>query len=630
MAPGRSAPSRRARTTASAALLFLAAAWPASAQQKNPQIEAIVGAIQPARIEARIRRLVSFHTRHTLSRTDSDTQGIGAARRWIKAELEACSKAGGGRLKVELDSFMQQPQRRVPKPVEIVNVVATLPGTQSPERIYVVSGHYDSIPGGDYSDTQAQAPGANDDASGTAVSMELACAMAAHRFDATLVFMTVAGEEQGLLGSAHWAEEAKKRNLNIAGMITNDIVGSSTGADGSRHEKTLRLFASGLPTLINARGAALEQIARSGGEADTPTHELGRHLKEMGERYVPGFTVELIPRPDRFLRGGDHLPFLERGYAAVRFTEPSENYRHQHQFVRMENGVQYGDLPEYVDFQFVANVARINAAGLASLALAPAAPRDAGIEVVQLENDTTLRWAANDEPDLAGYRVVWRPVGAPLWQRSRDAGNVTRLTLPISKDDYVFGIMALDRDGNASPASFPQPWRPGPVASPMKEREIRKDAIVRAPVADVWNAWTTKAGIESFFAPEAVVDAKPDGAFEPHFNPYATPGLKGADNMRFLSLQKDRLLSFTWNAPPHLAEARTQRTVVIVRMEPAGEHETRLRLTHTGWGDGGEWDKAYDYFDNAWGRVLANLQKRFTDGPIDWKPWLESLKAQKK
>jgi uncharacterized protein YndB with AHSA1/START domain len=613
----------------SAALALLAAALPCAAQQKNPQIEAIVGAIQPARIEARIRKLASFHTRHTLSRTDSDTQGIGAARRWIKSELDACARAGGGRLKVELDSFTQPPARRVPQPVEIVNVVATLPGTQSPGRIYVVSGHYDSIPGGDYSDTQAQAPGANDDASGTVVSMELACVMAAHRFDATLVFMTVAGEEQGLLGATHWAEAAKKKGLDIAGMITNDIVGSPTGADGERHEKTLRLFASGLPVLINSRSPALGEIARAGGEADTPTHELGRYLKEMGERYLPGFTVELIPRPDRFLRGGDHLPFLERGYAAVRFTEPAEDYRHQHQFVRTEAGVQYGDLPEFVDFQYVANVARINAAGLASLALAPAAPRDAGIEVVQLENDTTLRWSANTEPDLAGYRIVWRPVGAPLWQRSRDTGNVTRITLPISKDNYLFGVVALDRDGNASPASFPQPWRPGPVASPMKEeRVIHKEALVRAPVAEVWNAWTTSAGVESFFAPEAVVDAKPDGAFDLHFNPYAPPGLKGADNMRFLALQKERLVSFTWNAPPHLPDARLQRTVVIIRMEPAGERETRLRLTHAGWGDGGEWDKAYDYFDGAWGRVLANLQKRFTDGPMDWKPWLESLKKK--
>ena len=617
---------------ASAAVLAVLAATPVAAQQKNPQIEAIVAAIQPARIEARIRKLVSFHTRHTLSRTDSDTVGIGAARRWIKSELEACSKAAGGRLKVEFDSFTQQPQRRVPRPVEIVNVVATLPGTTAPNRIYVVTGHYDSIPGGDFSDTEAQAPGANDDGSGTAAVMEIACAMAAQRFDATLVFITVAGEEQGLLGSAHWAEAAKKQGLNIAGMISNDIVGSSTGPDGKRNDRKVRLFANGLPALIDARSSELQQIARSGGENDTPTHQLGRHLKEMGERYVPGFTVELIPRPDRFLRGSDHLSFLERGYAAVRFTEPVEDYRHQHQFVRMESGVQIGDLPEFVDFAYVAQVARVNAAGLASLALAPAAPREVGIETVQLENDTTLRWAANDEPDLAGYRILWRDVGAPAWQHSRDAGNVTRFTLPgISKDNVIFGVAALDRDGNASTATFPRPWRPGaqPVAS-RDERAIHKEAVIRAPVSDVWNAWTTSAGIQSFFAPEAKVDPRPEGAFQPYFNPYAPPGAKGADDMRFLALQKDRMLSFTWNAPPHLPDARLQRTMVIVRMEPVSEKETRVRLTHIGWGDGGEWDKAYDYFDRAWGNVMANLQKRFVEGPIDWKPWLDSLKGMKK
>ena len=618
----------------SLALLALLVAAPAAAQPpaRNAQVDSLLAAISAASIEARIRKLVSFRTRHTLSRTDSDTQGVGAARRWIKSELDACSKASGGRLKVEFDAFIQPPARRVPKPVEIVNVVATLPGTQSPERIYVVSGHYDSIPGGDFMDAGAQAPGANDDASGTAAVMEMACVMALHRFDATLVFMAVAGEEQGLLGSAHWAEEARKKGLNIAGMISNDIIGSPTGPDSQRYEGKVRLFANGLPALLDARSPELQQIARSGGENDTPTHQLGRFLKDAGERYVSGMTVELIPRPDRFLRGSDHLSFLERGYAAVRFTEPVEDYRHQHQNVRVENGVQYGDLPEFVDFAYVANVARVNAAGLASLALAPAAPRDAGIETVQLENDTTLRWAVNDEADLAGYRIVWREVGMPAWQYARDAGNVTRFTLAgISKDNYVFGVAAVDKDGNASPASFPKPWRPGATATaPRDERAIRKEALVRAPVADVWNAWTTSAGIQSFFAPEAKVDPRPEGAFQLHFNPYAPPGSKGADDMRFLALQKERLVSFTWNAPPHLPDARMQRTVVIVRMEPAGERETRVRLTHLGWGDGGEWDKAYDYFDRAWGNVLANLQKRFAEGPLDWKPFLETLKGAKK
>lgn len=448
-------------------------AWPAEPAARNSQIEAIVAAVSPQRIEARIRKLASFHTRHTLSETASESRGIGAARRWIKAELEACSKAAGGTLQVAFDVFTQPPARRVPYPVEIVNVVATLPGTQpgAKERHYVLSGHYDSIPS-NVMDPEGDAPGANDDASGVAAVMEIACAMAAHRFDATLVFMAVAGEEQGLLGAAHWAEQAKAKRLDIAGMITNDIIGSSTAQDGARNDRTVRLFANGLPALLAAQGSAdsataqaareqIETIARSGGEADTPTHQLGRYLKETGERYLPGFTVDLIPRPDRFLRGGDHLPFLERGYPAVRFTEPAEDFRHQHQNVRTEQGVRYGDLPEFVDFSYVAQVARVNAAGLASLALAPAAPRDVGIEVVALENDTTLRWTANTEPDLAGYRIVWRAPGEPVWRHSRDVGNVTRYTLKgISKDNYVFGVAAVDRDGNASPASFARPWRP--------------------------------------------------------------------------------------------------------------------------------------------------------------------------
>lgn len=445
----------------------------ADAAPRSEQIAAIVAAISPQRIEARMRKLAAFHTRHTLSETASATRGIGAARRWIKTEFEACSKANGGALQVGFDTFTQPPARRVPQPVEIVNVVATLPGTQPGARArhYVVSGHYDSR-ASDVMDAEAHAPGANDDASGVAAVIEIACAMAAHRFDATLVFMAVAGEEQGLLGATHWARQAKAQRLDIAGMITNDIIGSSTADDGARNALAVRLFANGLPALLAAQASIdpaaaqaareqIEAIARAGGEADTPTHQLGRYLKETGERYVPGFSVDLIPRPDRFLRGGDHLPFLQRGYAAVRFTEPAEDYRHQHQNVRTEHGVQYGDLPEFVDFSYVAQVARVNAAGLASLALAPAAPRDAGIEVVELENDTTLRWSANAEPDAAGYRIVWRAPGELIWRDSRDTGKVTRYTLKnISKDNYVFGVVAVDRDGHASPASFARPWRP--------------------------------------------------------------------------------------------------------------------------------------------------------------------------
>jgi hypothetical protein len=459
---------------------WLAVAPAVHAQSSDARIREIVSAISPARIESTVRTLAGFETRHTLSETESQTRGIGAARRWIKAELERCSKDAGGALEVVLDEFIEPPGPRVPAPSKIVNVIATLPGTQptARSRLYVVSGHYDSMPS-DVMDAKSPAPGANDDASGTAAVMEIACVMAKHRYDATLVFMAVAGEEQGLLGANHWANEARRKDLDVAGMITNDIIGSSVGQDGRRDDRSVRLFANGFSPLLSQmiaarRGKAdgaerwreqmeaeLEALARSGGEADTPTHQLGRHLKDVGERYVQGFTVNLVPRRDRYLRGGDHLPFLDRGYAAVRFTEPNEDYRHQHQNVRVENGVQYGDLPEFVDFAYVAQVARVNAAGPASLALAPAAPKDAGIEVVALTNDTTLRWAANIEPDLAGYRIVWREPASAVWQHARDVGNVVRYTLKdLSKDHFLFGVQAIDRDGNASPAAFPKPWRP--------------------------------------------------------------------------------------------------------------------------------------------------------------------------
>lgn len=446
-----------------------------------PLVARIVADISPARIEARVRRLAAFGTRHTLSETVSETRGIGAARRWIERELRACSVAHGGQLQVAPDVHLTVKSERMPAGVEVVNVVATLPGSdpQARERILVVSGHYDSR-ASDNADAQIDAPGANDDASGTAAVMELACVMAAHSFPATLVFMAVAGEEQGLIGADFWAARAKRLGLNIEAMVTNDIIGSPVGDSGQRDARQVRLFADGLtPLLRMALGHGptsppsatddamlasvrqqLEAQVRTGGAADFGANQLGRYLKETGERYLPGFTVNLIQRPDRFLRGGDHLPFLNRGYAAVRFTEPFENFMRQHQNVRTENGRSYGDLPEFVDFAYVADVARINAAGLASLALAPAAPRNAVVETAALSNDTTLRWAAGSENDITGYRVRWRDTGSLTWQGQRDVGRVTRATLAgLSKDNLIFGVQALGRDGVASLASYPLPAR---------------------------------------------------------------------------------------------------------------------------------------------------------------------------
>ncbi|MYM96900.1 M20/M25/M40 family metallo-hydrolase [Duganella vulcania] len=442
-------------------LLAVAPAFAAApdTNRHQAQIDQIVREISPARIEGYINKLVGFRTRHTMSDTVSDTEGIGAARRWIKSELERCGAAQGGRLQVAFDSHVAPVSARISRPTEIVNVVATLPGTQaaSVDRLYVVSGHYDSR-NTDIMDAKGDAPGANDDASGTAAVMEMACVMAKYKFDATLVFMTVAAEEQGLLGAAHWAEQAKQKNLNIAGMFTNDIIGSSHDEHGKVDNTQVRLFAEGLP-VQKENSDAVRTLIQTGGENDSLSRQLARAVKEAGERYVPKFKVNVIQRRDRYLRGGDHMPFLERGYAALRFTEPAEDFNHQHQNIRIENGVLIGDLPQYDDFNYIAQVARVNAAALSSLSLAPAAPAKVQVRTAKLQNDTELVWQANGEPDLAGYRIVWRDTSAAEWQGSQFVGKVTEFTVPLSKDNYYFGVQAIDNDGNASPASYPTPLR---------------------------------------------------------------------------------------------------------------------------------------------------------------------------
>ena len=288
--------------------------------------------------------------------------------------------------------------------------------------------------------------------------MELACVMARQRFDATLVFIAVAAEEQGLQGSTHWAELAKQNNWNIAGMFTNDIIGSSRADDGRVDDRQVRLFAESIPATKELSDTSRALLA-TGGENDSLSRQLARHVKEVGERYVKDFKVTVIQRRDRYLRGGDHIPFLERGVAALRFTEPNEDFSHQHQNVRKDEGRQYGDLPEFNDYQYIARVARVNAAALASLRLAPAAPRKVQLRTDKLENDSALLWEANSEPDLAGYRIVWRATTAAQWQGALYVGNVTEATVKLSKDNYFFGVQAVDRDGNASVATYPLPLR---------------------------------------------------------------------------------------------------------------------------------------------------------------------------
>jgi len=450
------------------AALLLAPPTPASSAQaqrrrparmsRNSQMSAMLAEIDSANIERTIRKLVSFGTRNSLSAQDDPARGIGAARDWLFGEFQKIAEQTGGRMTVELQTFEQQPGKfpRITLPTKITNVVARLNGAQaSSSRMYVVSGHYDSMCLSPV-DATCDAPGANDDASGVAAVLEMARVMAKREFDATIVFMAVAGEEQGLVGATHFAEEAKGKNWNIEAMLTNDIVGNTLGGNGVRDRRTVRVFAEGVPSNESTDEARMRRSV--GGENDSAPRQLGRFIKETGERDVPGFKVQLVYRRDRYLRGGDHIPFLERGYPAVRFTEPNEDYRHQHQNVRVENGVRYGDLPEFVDFAYVAQVARVNAAALTALSRAPTTPKDVRIVTKRLTNDTDLQWAANTEPDLAGYEIVWRETTAPFWTHSRTAGNVTSYTVSgMSKDNYFFGVRAVDREGHRSPVSFPKP-----------------------------------------------------------------------------------------------------------------------------------------------------------------------------
>lgn len=427
-----------------------------SAPARNAQISKIVSEIDARNIENTIRKLVSFGTRNTLSDQNDPNRGIGAARDWLYGEFVKAAQQSGGRMTVEKQTFEQPKAARVPQPTMLTNIVATLKGTQpeSANRVYVVSGHYDSMCSSP-TDAKCDAPGANDDASGTAAVLEMARVMAKYSFDATIVFMTVPGEEQGLLGATHFAEEAKKSNTDIEAMFTNDIIGSSLGGNGVRDPRTVRVFSEGVPS--NETPAEATSRRSVGGENDSPSRQLARFIKETGEHYVPAMKVWMIYRRDRYGRGGDHQPFLERGYAAVRFTEPNEDYHHQHQNVRSENGIQYGDLPQFDDFNYIANVARVNAAALAALASAPARPKNVVLPTA-LSDDTEIRWDASKELDSAGYEIVWRDTTEAVWTSSRPVGNVNSYTMKgMSKDNYFFGVRAVDKEGNRSPASYPRP-----------------------------------------------------------------------------------------------------------------------------------------------------------------------------
>lgn len=425
---------------------------PVRPQRPDAELRSLLRQVDERRVEATVRRLAAFGTRHTLSAQDDPGRGIGAARDWLFAQFQQVAAASGGRLSVELQSYVQPPADRIPVPTTITNVVATLHGSTDPGRVYVVSGHYDSRCS-DVMDFTSDAPGADDDASGVAVSLELARVLSTRQPAATIVFAAVAGEEQGLYGSRHMAQLFKAAGTDVQAMFTNDIVGASRADDGTRDPGTIRLFAEGVPT---AETPAEANLRRSiGGENDSPPRQLARFVKSVAENDATGMAVRVIYRRDRYLRGGDHIGFLEQGYPAARFTEPAENFAHQHQNVRVENGVQYGDLPEFCDFPFIARVARVNGAALWSLATAPGTPKGVKIRTAALTNDSELLWTAT--PGAVSYEVLWRETTAPDWTHAIDVGPALTAKVDLSKDNVFFGVRAVGPGGHRSPAAFPAP-----------------------------------------------------------------------------------------------------------------------------------------------------------------------------
>jgi len=430
-----------------AMLSALAAASPV----EQPVLRDIAGSSDPAQLQATVQALVGFGTRHTLSDTASNKRGIGAARRWAQARFEQIGRDCGGCLTIVTPS-QTVTGTRVPKPTAIVDVVAVQRGSTDPERVVILTGHIDSRVT-DVLNASADAPGADDDASGVAAVIEAARILSRYKFPATIVYGVLSGEEQGLYGGKVLADYAKAEGWRVEANLNNDIVGGTRGLNGVFDNTRLRLFSEGTRDTETAEDA--KQRRFEGGENDSASRNVARYAKQLAETYLPNWTVALVYRLDRFGRGGDHSAFNALGYPAVRFTENSENYRHQHQDLRTEGGVEFGDTIAYVDFPYLAEVAATNAIAAASMASAPPPPANVKIAGA-VTADTKLSWNAAPGLRAAGYRVHWRDTTEPAWTHSRDAGNAESLTLVnVAIDDFAFGVSSVSADGFESPVVFP-------------------------------------------------------------------------------------------------------------------------------------------------------------------------------
>jgi hypothetical protein len=433
------------------ALLSLAALGPATALpslQPYQPIAAMVASVQADRLQSSVDRLVGFATRNDFSeRSSTRDRGVFGARDWIAAQFQSIAAATNGRMSLRLDTFVQPKTPKTPRAVLESSVIATLRGSE-PGRIYVMSSHFDDCDGR-CTDGVGIAPGADDNASSVAAVLEAARVMAATDFRGTIVFACFDGEELGLWGSSHFAREEAARHAPILAVLNNDIIGDSVGGDGASEPDVIRVFSEAIPT-----GADITRVNLVGSENDSPSRELSRFIAELVPVYVLGFEVRQIFRSDRFLRGGDQQSFQDAGYAAaIRFVEAHENFMHQHQDVRIENGVQYGDLPQYVDARYLQRATQANVASLATLALGPAPPGDAQMVLRHLGYDSTLRWKT--AADAVSYEILWRASDAPQWTGAKNVGDVTEATVPVSKDDYVLGVRSVDSNGLRSPAVYP-------------------------------------------------------------------------------------------------------------------------------------------------------------------------------
>lgn len=422
----------------------------------DPEINKMITEIKSENLENTVKKLVSFGTRHTLSDTKSKTRGIGAAQAWVKSEFDKYALESNGRLTSKIDYFtIKADGKRITVDSQLGNVMATLKGTDpNDDRIVIISGHLDSRVS-DVMNSTADAPGANDDGSGVAAMMELAKIMSKHSYPCTIVFVAVTGEEQGLYGARHLAEMAKTEHWNILAMLNNDMIGNSLSSGTRLSDNTkVRVFSETIPYLETEAEAKMRKSISS--DNDSPSRQLARYIKTAAEQYVPQLEVELVYRNDRFLRGGDHTPFIQNGFTAIRMCEMNENHDHQHQDIRTENGIKYGDLPEFMDFDYLRKTTAANLASLANLAWSPKAPKNVGIEVKGLTNFSKLVWEAPEGKTPFGYQVLIRSTSEAQWQKAIFVKD-TQIQIPYSKDNYFFALQAIDELGHPSLAVFPKP-----------------------------------------------------------------------------------------------------------------------------------------------------------------------------